>query len=255
MIGVFDSGIGGLTVLDALRRRMPRRDFIYLADTARLPYGSKPPSSIRDFTAEIIDSLCDLGAEAIVIACNTASAAALPNIRLQCPVPLWGMVDATVEAATRAGRMGRVAVIATERTIASGVYQRKLEARGIRVWAQACPALVHAVEERSSGAEALLRDYLREIPRVDTLALGCTHFSLLHTAIERVVGPKVRVVDGAATLAGSVAAELDNEGAGRVRYLVTGDPARFARAGRIPRSLVEKTALAQVGRGVEVVHV
>jgi len=88
MIGVFDSGIGGLTVLDALRRRMPRRDFIYLADTARLPYGSKPPSSIRDFTAEIIDSLCDLGAEAIVIACNTASAAALPNIRIQCPVPL-----------------------------------------------------------------------------------------------------------------------------------------------------------------------
>ncbi|HXA49047.1 MAG TPA: aspartate/glutamate racemase family protein, partial [Candidatus Acidoferrum sp.] len=127
MIGVFDSGIGGLTVLQALRKRLPRTDFIYLADTARLPYGNREPEEIRGFAAENATFLYALGAEGIVIACNTASAIALPDVRLACPVPVWGMVDAGVEAVTRATCTGRVAVLATQATIASGVFQRRLE--------------------------------------------------------------------------------------------------------------------------------
>lgn len=224
MIGVFDSGIGGLTVLDALRRRLPRRDFIYVADTARMPYGNKPALMVRDFAREILDFLCGLGVDGIVIACNTASAVSLPAARLAYPVPLWGMVDACVEAATRATCTGRVAVIGTEGAIASGMYQRKLGTRGFRVWAQACPALAGAVEDGSPDVEVLVRHYLRDMPRVDTLVLGCTHFPLVRGVIQRVVGPRVRVVDGAHSIAAEVAANVEDEGNGKVSWYVTGGP-------------------------------
>lgn len=254
MIGVFDSGIGGLTVLEALRRQMPRRDFIYVADTARLPYGPRPASDVRRFSSEIMEFLCDLEVEGIVIACNTASAAALPELKLNFGVPVWGVVDSGVETATRTSYTGRVGVIATEGTIASGVFQRKLEARGFRVWSQACPALVQAVEDGSGDVETLVRHYLREMPRPDTLLLGCTHFVRIQEVIQRVAGPRVRVVEGSAELAKEVAEKLGNEGSGRVRYYVTGDPERFAHAAGV-RSLVQQTSLAEISRGVEVVHV
>ena len=221
MIGVFDSGIGGLTVLQALRKRLSRRDFLYLADTARLPYGSRRPAEILDIARENAVRLCDYGAEALVVACNTASAIALPQLRLELPVPVWGMVDAGVETATRATRSGYLGVIATQAAIQSGVFQRKLETRGFRVWAQACPALVLAAEEPSADTEVLVRHYLREMPRVDTLLLGCTHFPLLRPAIEKVAGPRVKVVDGAELLAAKVASETEDEGSGSVRYFDT----------------------------------
>src|SRR5580704_6684874 len=107
-IGVFDSGAGGLTVLQALRRRMPHRDFVYLGDTARVPYGRKPPGMVADFAAGIADFLCSLGVEGVVVACNTASAVALPKLAERCNVPVWGVIDPGVEAATRATRTGRV---------------------------------------------------------------------------------------------------------------------------------------------------
>jgi glutamate racemase len=223
LIGVFDSGIGGLTVLQALRKRLPRTDFVYLADSARLPYGARNDEEIRSFATENAAFLYSLGAEAIVIACNTASAIALADVRLSCPVPVWGMVDAGVEVATRATCSGRVAVIATQATIRSGVFQRRLEARGLRVWAQACPALVRAAEDGTSDAEVLARHYLHEMPRVDTLLLGCTHFSLLRNAIERVVGPRVRVVDGTETVAAKVAAQVEDAEYGSVRYYSSGE--------------------------------
>jgi len=133
------------------------------------------------------------------------------------------MVDAGVDAATRATCTGRVAVIATQATIASRIFQRRLEARGLRVWAQACPALVHAAEEDSSDAEVLVRHYLREMPRVDTLLLGCTHFPLLRRVFEKVAGPRVKIVDGADLLAAKIAAEVEDEGAGSVRHIVFGE--------------------------------
>jgi glutamate racemase len=222
MIGVFDSGIGGLTVLEALRRRLPRRDFVYVADSARLPYGNKTSGEVRQYAFEIMDFLEGMGVEGIVMACNTASAAALPAARWKYPIPVWGIVDATVEAATRRAPGGYIGVIATQGTIASGVYQRKLAARGFRVWTQACPQLVQAAEEHWDDAEILVRRYLQGMPRLDTLILGCTHFVLLRGVIQRVAGPAVRVVDGADQLAGWIAEEVEDEGSGRVRYFVTG---------------------------------
>jgi glutamate racemase len=208
MIGVFDSGIGGLTVLDALRRRIPAGDFLYVSDSARLPYGNRSAAEICSIGNEIATYLCDEGAEGIVVACNTVSAVALPQLRLACPVPVWGMVDAGVDAATRGASGPRVAVIGTEATIASGVFQRKLEQRGRRVWAQACPSLASAIEEGSPDAEVLIRHYLKEMPRVDTLLLACTHYPLLRATFEKIAGPRVRVVDGADLLAAKVAAQI-----------------------------------------------
>ena len=172
-LGVFDSGVGGLTVLRALRRRMPHRDFVYLGDTARVPYGRKPPEMVVDFAFGISQFLCDMGIEGLIVACNTASAVALPALAEQSPVPVWGVIDPGVEAVTRTTRTGSVGVIGTKATIASGAYQRRLEQRGLRVWAQACPMLVHLVEEglaESPEAELLARFYLSGRPEIPILS-------------------------------------------------------------------------------------
>ena len=231
-IGVFDSGVGGLGVLQALRSRMPHRDFVYLADTAHLPYGSKPPEMVASYCDEIAGFLCGLGVEGLVIACNTASAAALPNLAGRCPVPVWGVIDASVETATRATRCGRVGVIGSRGTIASGAYQRRLSASGLFVWARECPLLVHVVEEGladSPEAEILVRHYLAVRPWIDTLILGCTHYPLLRSAIQRVVGDDVTVVDGAGATAETVARCFEPAPRrftpGRVVCFATGEPA------------------------------
>jgi glutamate racemase len=234
-LGVFDSGAGGLTVLSALRRRMPHRDFVYLGDTARVPYGRKPPEMVIEFAAGITDFLCGLGVEGVVVACNTASAVAIHMLRERSDVPVWGVIDPGVEAATRATRTGRVGVIGTKGTIASGAYQRRLQARGVNVWAQACPMLVHLVEEglaNSPEAEIMVRHYLRRRPEMDTLILGCTHYPLLREVLQRVAGDSVTLVDSAEVTAETVAKAFppaaECYGAGRVLHFVTGDPVAFA---------------------------
>ncbi|MBZ5728498.1 MAG: glutamate racemase [Acidobacteriia bacterium] len=245
-IGVFDSGVGGLTVLEALRRRMPHRDFVYLGDTARVPYGRKPPEMVVDFANGIAEFLCGLGVEGLVVACNTASAVALPGLAERCPVPVWGVIDPGVEAATRATRGGTVGVIGTKATIGSGAYQRRLQAHGLETWAQACPMLVHVVEEGladSSEAEILVRHYLDGRPEIDALILGCTHYPLLRGVLQRVVGDAVTLVDSAEVTAETVSAAMDGaarpkagtdaHGAGRVVHFVTGDPAAFAHTARV----------------------
>jgi glutamate racemase len=238
-IGVFDSGVGGLTVLQALRRRMPRHDFLYLGDTARVPYGRKPPEMVVEFARQIAGFLCGLGVERLVVACNTASAVALPELQERCPVPVCGVIDPGVSAATRATRSGQVGVIGTKATIASGAYQRRLEAVGLRVWARACPMLVHAVEEGladSAEAELLVRHYLEDRPNIDTLILGCTHYPLLRSAIERVAGHEVTLVDSAEATAQVVDESMDDappSGVGTVIHYVTGDSAAFAHTARV----------------------
>ena len=132
-IGIFDSGVGGLTVLKALRAKLPHSDFIYVGDTARVPYGRKPKEMVRGFANEIAWFLQKLDVAAIVVACNTASACALPDLAERMPVPVWGVIDPGVEAARRATRTGHVGVIGTKGTIASGVYQSKLIAAGLVV--------------------------------------------------------------------------------------------------------------------------
>lgn len=233
-IGVFDSGVGGLTVLGALQRRMPHRDFIYVGDTARVPYGRKPPEMVRAFAREIVGFLCGLGVDGIVIACNTASAVALPELAEECAVPVWGVIDPGVEAATRAARSGHVGVIGTKGTIGSGAYQRRLERRGFQVWARACPLLAPAVEEglaESPEAELLVRHYLAGRPAIDTLILGCTHYPMLRNAIEQTLGPEVTVVDSAEITAdvvgGTFAPPPRCFRPGAAEYYVSGDPAAF----------------------------
>lgn len=239
MIGIFDSGVGGLTVLKALRARLPNCDFIYVGDTARVPYGRKPKEMVRGFADEIARFLQHMDVSAIVIACNTASACALPDLADRMPIPVWGVIDPGVEAARRVTRTGRVGVIGTKGTIASGVYQDKLMARGLDVWAQACPMFVHLVEEGladSSEAEVLIRHYLTDMPAIDTLILGCTHYPVLAPVIQRVVGEGVQLVSSAEVTAEVVAGALGDGGAGkgRVTHYVTGAvPAYLHSAGVI----------------------
>jgi glutamate racemase len=239
-IGVFDSGVGGLTVLQALRRRMPGRDFVYLGDTARVPYGRKPPEMVVEFATEIADFLCGMGVEGLVVACNTASAVALPALMERCPVPAWGVIDPGVEAAARVTKSGSVGVIGTKATIGSRAYQRRLEARGFQVWAQACPMLVHVVEEGlvdSAEARLLVRQYLSGRPEIDTLILGCTHYPLLRDVLQYAVGTRVTLVDSAEATAEVVSqafgAPPPAPAQGRVVHFVTGDPVAFAHTAKV----------------------
>ena len=227
-VGVFDSGVGGLTVLKALRRRLPQHDFVYFSDTARVPYGRKPKEMVRQFAAEIAWFLQQLDVSSIVIACNTASASALPGLANEISVPVWGVIDPGVEAARRTTATGKVGVIGTKGTIESGVYQRKLEAAGLNVWAQACPMFVHVVEEglaESDDALVLARHYLSGMPDIDTLILGCTHYPVLAATIQQVAGRGVTLVSSADVTAEVVSAALAHEtptGPGRVTHYVTG---------------------------------
>lgn len=233
-IGVFDSGVGGLTVLKALRRAMPHRNFLYLGDTARLPYGRKPPEMVREFALEIADFLAQKGAEGIVVACNTATAVALSDVQRELsPLPVWGVIEPGVEAAVRATKSGYVGVIGTKGAIRSKAYQSRLEARGMKVWAQACPLFVHLVEEDladSPEAELVARHYLAQMPAIDTLILGCTHYPVLAPVLSRVLGPGVTLVESASVAAESVRATLgDDSGAqaGQITHFVTGDPVAY----------------------------
>jgi len=232
-IGVFDSGVGGLTVLKALRAKAPSQDFIYLADAARAPYGRKPREMVREFAYGIAGFLVRLGVEGVVIACNTASAAALPELAQTLPVPVLGVIEAGVEAARRQTRTGQVGVIGTKGTIASGVYQRQLEALGFSVWARACPMFVHLVEEglaESDEAELLAQCYLGDRPPIDTLILGCTHYPVLRRVIQRAAGDSVALVSSADAMAELVDRAWHagrSAGHGRVVHYVTGDVASY----------------------------
>ena len=239
-IGIFDSGVGGLTVLKALRRKLPHRDFVYLGDTARVPYGRKPAAMVAEFAYGITEFLRAAGVEGVVVACNTASSAALPELGEHFDFPIWGVIEPGVEAARRMTRTGHVGVIGTKGTIASGAYQRRLEQRGLTVWARACPMLVHIVEEglaNSPESELLLHHYLDGRADIDTLILGCTHYPLLRDAIGRVLGDSVVLVDSAEALAqtvnGSMGAEPVSGRPGRIVHYVTGDPLAFAHTAEV----------------------
>lgn len=243
-IAVFDSGVGGLTVLNALMAALPHERFIYLGDTARLPYGSKPLEMVKGFATEITSALLGRGVKAIVIACNTASAASLPDLALDLPVPLWGViqpgVDAALASVTSGGAHGRVAVLGTEATIRARAYQDRLEAHGVGTWSRACPLFVPIVEEGVSDstiARLVADHYLNDIPEVDAVILGCTHYPLLKPVLRDVLGPAVPLIDSSEVVARTVTAGLRDQGllrpAGsepptdRLTYLVTGDIGAF----------------------------
>jgi glutamate racemase len=209
VIGVFDSGFGGLTVLRALIERLPHARFAFLGDTARLPYGSKSRRTIARYAAQSAQFLVrEQGAEFLVIACNTASALALDAIQDAVPVPVLGVIEPGAIAARQASTTGDVLVIATEATVDSHAYAAACEARGLRALEKACPLLVPLVEEGWTDHPVtanVIEIYLNELRaeaaaqglHPDTLVLGCTHYPLLRPLIERAVRPGVKVIDSA----------------------------------------------------------
>lgn len=258
---MYDSGVGGLTVLREIHRALPEERIIYYGDTARVPYGGRPASEIRRFAREIISFLRDQGAKMVVVACNTSSALALAGVRELFDMPIVGMIEPGVRAGVRESHGGRIGIIATEGTVKSGAYEaaiRRLKPDA-EVVSEACPLLVPLVEAgRTDSPEtvAALERYL-ERPRsfgIDTLILGCTHYPFLTPMIRAILGPDVSIVDPARYVALEVREILVKEDMinprknGDDRFIVSGDPGEFARLGsvllgrRIPR--VEQTSVA-----------
>ena len=221
-IGVFDSGVGGLTVLRALKTQLPHEHTIYLGDTARVPYGTKSPEVVIRYAVTSAEFLRKRGIKLLVVACNTASAVALPALAAHLPIPVVGVIEPGAAAAIHASATKRVAVVGTPGTIASHAYQRALEslAPGLFVWARACPLLVPLAEEgwtEGEVPELVVRRYLSDLPqaKVDTLVLGCTHYPLLKETLAKVVGASVRLVDSADATAAAVAKLLETGKVGR----------------------------------------
>lgn len=245
-IGVFDSGIGGLTVLKELIALLPGEDFVYLGDTARLPYGSKSNEVIVRYSRENTEFLLAKGIKMLVVACNTSSAVALEEIARGTMAPVIGVIEPGAAAAAAASRSGKIGVIGTEATIASGAYTRAIQKLRPRaeIYTRACPLLVPLVEEGwtdNDVAERTVAYYLESLKTsgIDTLLLGCTHYPLLRTMFARVLGPRVKIVDSATATANAVrerlrALGLKRSGGGaRLRsFFVTETPDRFVRVGR-----------------------
>ncbi len=215
-IGVFDSGVGGLTVLKALLALIPGADYAYFGDTARLPYGSKSVETVARYAVEAAHYLESHGAQMLVIACNTATALALDQITAATHVPVVGVVEPGAEAAATASKNRKVVVIGTEATVSSHAYRKALETRGLRAQEKACPLLVPLVEEGwvdHSVTEQVARIYLAEafgngFQDSDTLVLGCTHYPLLKPLLQRVTPGHVSIVDSAESTAHAVASQF-----------------------------------------------
>ncbi len=244
-IGVFDSGVGGLTVARAILDLLPQEPLVYFGDTARSPYGPRQVEEIRGFAREIAAHLLERDVKMLVVACNSIEVAAIEDLTERAHTPVVGVIDPGVRAALRATRVGRIGVIGTEATIASGAYERAL-ARvdgGATLVPQACPAFVPFVERGDTTSDALLeaaRGYLAPLRAagVDTLILGCTHYPLLSGLIQHVLGPEVVLVSSAEETAKDVYETLLREGLLREEptppehaFLCSGDPASFLALG------------------------
>lgn len=245
-IGVFDSGIGGLTVVSALRAVLPNESIFYLGDTARVPYGGKSAATVQRYSLEIAAMLLGENAKSVVVACNTASALALAQLEQTLPVPVTGVILPGAQAAVAKTRTGHVGVIGTRATIKSGAYEKALRGLNpdVRVTARACPLLVPLIEEgwlQSSITDEIIMQYLEPLleDRIDTLVLGCTHYPLLRGAIERLLGGEVALVDSAENCANAVRELLLREDlcapateSGRLHVTLTDPPDNFLRVAR-----------------------
>jgi glutamate racemase len=262
-IGAFDSGVGGLTVVKAMRELLPGEDILYLGDTARVPYGNKSPDTIIRYSREIMAYLHLKGVKAVVVACNTASAHALTILQKESKIPVIGVIAPGVEAALGATRNGRVGIIGTQGTIQSGAYQTLLRKThpDVVITAVAAPLLVSLVEEdwlSHPATQLILEEYFAPMKaaRVDTVVLACTHYPLLKPMAQRVLGPEVVLVDSAQNAAAALARKLFDEGLarppdekpGRTTICSTDVPAQFSRLAE--RFLGEKIpAIQQVSVG------
>lgn len=245
-IGVFDSGLGGLSVVHSLTAKLPQEHIVYLGDTARVPYGTKSPEVVTRYAIAVATELLKHDVKILVVACNTASSVALPALSARLPIPVIGVIEPGAAAAARSTKSGVVAVIGTEGTIRSGAYQRALAALApngsVRV--QACPLFVPLVEEGWYQGEVptlAARRYLTKellAPPCDTLVLGCTHYPLLRDVISDVAGTNLRLIDSGVATADYVATLLEAEGLSRtartpaqLQLLTTDAPLRFQQVG------------------------
>ncbi len=256
-IGIFDSGVGGLTVLKAIHETLPHENLLYLGDTARLPYGTKSPETVASYALQATKKLVEKGIKMLVIACNTATAAALPTLtKAFAPLPVIGVIEPGAEAAIENTRNGHIAVLATEGTIKGMAYRKAIHARkpDLRITEQACTLFVPLAEEGwidGPLVEGIIARYIAHIfPQTapptstkaslpDTLLLGCTHFPPLRHAIANVVGKDICIVDSAATTAVAVQKALQSHNLftgntqGHCHFMTTDDRDRFARAGSL----------------------
>ncbi|KTD08576.1 glutamate racemase [Legionella jamestowniensis] len=245
-IGVFDSGMGGLTVLRALKTTLPHESFIYLGDTARLPYGTKSPDTVQQYAVQMSRILIERQIKALVIACNTATTAALPHLQTILPdIPVLGVVSPGASAVVAATKNHRIAVLATETTIASNAYQRLIQQQlpKAAISARACSVLV-ALAEEGMTANAVAREaltyYLSEFGEEDTLLLGCTHFPVFKALLHTLLPPGVTIVDSAEATAKALHKVLiqarlfnDTQSPATIHYLVTDSIKRFQAVGEI----------------------
>jgi glutamate racemase len=263
-IGVFDSGVGGLTVLHECLVTMPHEDFVYLGDHARLPYGPRTRDEVRRFAHEIGLYLQEQGVKMVVVACNTATSVALPDLQEQLSVPVVSVIVPEAHAAVQATRNRRVGLLATELTVASGRYEmlvRTLDA-GVRFTGVPCPKLVPLIEAGDTFSEevvAAVREYAAPLKdaRCDTVILGCTHYPLLRPVFQRTFGRDVTLIFSADETAREVSETLARKGfendpgrEGDYRFLTTGDPELFRTLGerflQLPLGLVEPVSVAEL---------
>jgi glutamate racemase len=245
-IGLFDSGVGGLTVLREVLRQLPEESTVYFGDTARVPYGSKSRDVITRFSLEIAQFLLQEKVKMIVVACNTASAFALPTLRSRFDVPMIGVIEPGSQAAISGTQSGRVGVIGTEGTIESQAYTEAIHRlkQNVEVFGQACPLIVPLVEEGwldKPVAREIVKEYLVPLlqNKIDTLVLGCTHYPLLKDLLAQVAGPEVRLIDSAEETARTVGRELSRlklsapKGGGKAhRFYVSDAPEKFEKVGQ-----------------------
>jgi len=245
-IGIFDSGIGGLTVAREIMKCMPREDIVYFGDTARVPYGTKSPNTVIKFSIENMLFLLRFRVKIIVVACNTSSSYSLSILENDFKVPVIGVINPGVEEAVKVTRRGRIGVIGTSATIRSGAYEKAIKEinPALKVFSQACPLFVPLAEEgwlKDRVTYDIAKRYLGSLKAkgVDTLILGCTHYPLLKDIISKVMGRRVPLVDSAKLVAGHVKELLtregllsDNKAAPRYAFYVSDEPKKFAVSGK-----------------------
>jgi glutamate racemase len=244
-IGIFDSGIGGLTVFKEIKNLLPNEDIVYFGDTARVPYGTKSKDTVVKFSAQNADFLIALGVKMIVVACNTSSSFSLPILRRRCNIPIIGVVQPGAHEAAGVTRKMKVGVIGTRATISSGIYKKELKKLNpkIDVISESCPLFVPIVEEgwlKKDVTRIIADQYLGLLKkkRIDAIILGCTHYPLLKPIIRRVLGKRIALIDSAAQTAKAVKKilydkkiENKKKGRGRYRFYVTDEPHLFKKIG------------------------
>jgi glutamate racemase len=243
-IGIFDSGLGGLTVFRAIREHMPQESLVYFGDTARVPYGTKSAETVTRFSREIVEFLVGCGVKAVVAACNSASALALKTLQAECALPIVGVIEPGAQRAVERAESGRIGVIGTRATIASGAYERAIAGRdpAAAVLSRACPLFVSLVEEGWTDTPAtrlIAEEYLAPLRgEVDVLLLGCTHYPLLRPLIAELMGSDVVLVDSAESCAHELGRVLDEhvlrageQSVPDERFYVSDAPAIFGRLG------------------------